>query len=286
MYARIRLYLELCKTGIVAMVVATSSLGYFAAYGSIGSWYIWFVTVLGTAISCSGASALNHYLERDADAKMERTKNRPLPSGRLNPNNALLFGVICSVLGTVLLAWQVNLLCGFLGLLTVFLYALVYTPLKKTTWLNTMIGAVPGALPIMGGWAAATNSLELGSWVLFGIMFAWQHPHFYSIAWICREDYERGGFKMLPVIDQKGVETFGHIIAFSLALMIISIVPTVIGMSGISYLFCALILGIMMIVYSLIAARTHSYRDSKRLFLFSLVYLPALFSTIVLDRFL
>lgn len=284
MKERLTSYFELSKAGIVTLVVVTSAIGYFLGGHGIQSAYILFITLIGTAVSCSGASALNQYLERDADAKMNRTMNRPLPGGRLHPTEALLFGIIMSLAGTALLAWQVNLLCGFLALLTTFLYALVYTPLKRATWLNTAIGAIPGALPIMGGWAAATNSLDTGAWVLFAIMFIWQHPHFYAIAWICKEDYARGGFKMLPVVEPDGHSTFIQIVVFSLILLPVSLVPTALEISGMWYFYGAIILGMMMIMYSFMSARSHSIADARKLFRFSLLYLPILLALIVTDR--
>ncbi len=281
---RLRCYFELSKPGIVTLVVVTSAIGYYLGGKGIGSFYTLFITLIGTAVSCAGASALNQFLERDADAKMNRTMKRPLPSGRMNPTEALTFGIIASLSGTSLLAWQVNLLCGFLALMTTFLYALVYTPLKRTTWLNTVIGAIPGALPILGGWAAATESLELGGWILFAIMFVWQHPHFYAIAWICKEDYARGGFKMLPVVEPDGISTFTQIVLFSLVLLPLSIIPTALGIAGMWYFYGAAILGIMMIMYSFMSARTHSLADARKLFRFSLVYLPVLLLLIVTDN--
>lgn len=276
-------YIEISKPGILILVTVTTVVGYLLGAHGMVSFALLFKTLLGTIISCAGAGALNHYLERDADALMNRTKNRPLPSGRLNPLHALSYGIIASIIGSSFLAWQVNLLCGFLALMTTFLYALVYTPLKKTTWINTIIGAIPGALPIMGGWAAATSSLELPAWILFAIMFIWQHPHFYAIAWICREDYARGGFKMLPVIDPHGKRTFRQIVFFSLLLLPVSVLPTLIGLSGNIYFFGALSLGLMMITYSFMCAKTGQNAEARRLFKFSLVYLPVLFALIVID---
>lgn len=277
-------YLEISKPRIVLLVIVTSAIGFFLGGQGIGSWKDFIITLIGTAISCAGAAALNNYLERDVDSKMLRTRNRPLPSGRLKPNSALLYGVISSLVGTILLAWQVNLLSGFLALLTVFLYALVYTPLKRLSWLNTFVGAIPGALPIMGGWAASTNGLSLGAWVLFGIMFIWQHPHFYAIAWICRDDYARGGLKMLPVIEPDGRSTFKQIVVYSALLLPVSLVPTALGISGAIYLYGAAVLGVMMLMYGLMAAQTHSLVAARRLFRFSLLYLPVLLILIVADR--
>lgn len=277
-------YWELSKPGIVILILVTSAIGFYLGGQGITSWYTFLVTLVGTAMSGAGASALNNYLEGDVDCLMKRTCMRPIPSGRISPNQALLFGVILSLVSTILLAWQVNLLCGFMALLTIFLYALVYTPLKRLSWINTLIGAIPGALPIMGGWVAATGSISLGAWILFLIMFAWQHPHFFAIAWILKDDYAKAGIKMLPVVQPDGRSTFLQIILFSFFLLPVSILPTAFGYSGMLYFVGASVLGIMMIMYSFMASRTFAVADARRLFRFSIVYLPVLLVLIVVDH--
>jgi heme o synthase len=212
-------YCELTKPRIMSLVLVTASIGYFLGGQGIRSYLQLLLMLTGTAFCCGGAGVLNHYLERDADLRMKRTRGRPLPAGIVAPADALAFGIVLVILGTVLLVWKVNLLTGFLALLTAFLYALVYTPLKRVTWLNTFVGAIPGAIPPMGGWAAATGGLEVGAWILFLILFVWQHPHFYSIAWMYKEDYERGGFKMLPVVEPDGKSTFRQIVIYSVLLI-------------------------------------------------------------------
>ena len=214
---------------------------------------------------------------------MNRTRQRPIPSGAISPAEALSFGLVLVLLGVTLLAWRVNLLTGFLSLMTVFLYVLVYTPLKRVTWLNTFVGAIPGALPPVGGWAAATGSLDIGAWVLFLILFIWQHPHFYAIAWMYRDDYARGGFKMLPVVEPDGASTFQQILLYSLLLIPISLFPTIIGMSGWIYGGGVLVMGIGMLLVGLSVASSRSNQDAKRLLKASVLYLPAFLVLILID---
>jgi len=240
--------------------------------------------LVGTALSSGGAAVLNNYLERDCDSKMDRTKTRPLPQGTITPSEALSFGLLLVLLGVGLLAWQVNLLTGFLSLLTVFLYVLVYTPLKRITWLNTVIGAVPGALPPVGGWAAATGHLDAGAWILFLILFIWQHPHFYAIAWMYKEDYSRGGFKMLPVVDPEGSSTFRQVIIFSLLLIPASLLPMANGMAGAFYGWGIFALGLGLLAIGVHLSRTRSVKDARLLLKASVIYLPLFFILILGDR--
>lgn len=276
-------YITLMKPRILVMVLVTTVLGFFLGGRGISSYPLLFATLFGTALSCGGAGVLNQYLERDADLLMKRTKRRPIPSGQVSPANALVFGIILVLSGTVFLVAQVNLLTGFLALLTAFLYVLVYTPLKRTTWLNTVIGAIPGALPPLGGWSAATGGIELGGWILFLILFLWQHPHFYAIAWMYREDYERGGFKMLPVVEPDGRSTFRQIVLFSLLLLPVSVTPSLIGMSGTVYFVGSLIAGIALLRVGLSLSKSHSVGDARKLLRASIVYLPFLLALIVFD---
>ncbi|MEZ4753811.1 MAG: heme o synthase [Bdellovibrionota bacterium] len=278
-----RSYLELTKLRIVTMVLVMTLLGFVLAKGQVESYYLLLVTLLGTGLSCAGSGVLNHFLERDVDCKMDRTKMRPIPSGKVSPANALGFGLLLVLLGCTVLVWQVNTLTGFLALLTAFLYVVVYTPLKRVTWLNTMIGAIPGALPPLGGWAAASGELGLGGWALFAILFIWQHPHFYAIAWIYKDDYAKGGFKMLPVIDPEGTTLFKHIIIFSLLLIPASIVPTLLGILGTPYLISALLLGFWMLFYSLVFSRSATNENAWKLFRASIIYLPLLLLIAAID---
>ena len=202
---------ELSKLNILSLVLVATFLGFYLGSNGEMEYNKLLLTLLGTALTAAGSGSLNHYLERDVDKKMNRTRNRPLPSGTLTPLFAVLYGMALVVIGSVTLAYFVNLLTGFLSLLTAFLYIVVYTPLNKITWLNTSIGSIPGAIPIIGGWTAASNSISPMALVLFGIMYLWQHPHFYAIAWLCKNDYAKANFKMLPVIEESGSRTMRQI---------------------------------------------------------------------------
>ena len=276
-------YFELTKPRIVTMVLVTTALGFFVGGHGIDSPLILVMTLLGTALSAGGAGVLNHYLERDVDAVMRRTRDRPLPAGKVSPAAALSLGFAMILAGQVVLVLTVNLLTAWLALITAFLYVVIYTPMKRTTWLNTSLGSIPGALPPVGGWAAATGHLDTGAWVLFAILFAWQHPHFYAIAWIFREDYRRGGFKMLPVLEEDGGRTCRHILAFSVLLIAVSILPTLLGTSGILYLVGALILGAGMLAAGVSLTLTRSTLDARRLLRASVIYLPLLLILTVID---
>lgn len=280
---RLSHYIALSKPRILVMVVLMTAAGFFLGAKALDPLDVFFWTLLGTAFSSAGSAALNNYLERDVDAKMSRTTTRALPAGLISPNEALFFGVFTVVLGVTILAWQVNLLTGFLSLLTAFLYVLVYTPLKRITWWNTVVGAIPGALPPMGGWAAATGDLTIGAWIVFLILFVWQHPHFYAIAWMYRDDYEQGGFKMLPVVYPDGKRTFRQIVGFSLVLIPVSLLPYYYGIAGSVYAVGMTLLGVGMLAVGIKAWRTHSNEDARALLQASIVYLPLFFALILCD---
>ena len=275
---------ELTKPRIVAMVLVAAALGFHLGGQGGADLALLGLTLLGTALTASGSGVLNHYLERDVDALMRRTRSRPLPAGEVPPSAALSLGFLLILGGQVVLVLGVNLLTAWLALLTAFLYVVVYTPLKRLTWLNTSLGSIPGALPPVGGWAAATGGLDAGAWVLFAILFAWQHPHFYAIAWIFREDYRRGGFHMLPVLEEDGRRTCRHILAFSLMLLAFSVLPATLGMSGMLYGAGALVLGLLMLAPGVTLARSRSIGDARRLLRASVLYLPLLFLLSIVDR--
>lgn len=279
----LRALMELSKPRIVSMVLITTSIGYFLGGAGIPSWWNLLLTLVGTGCAAGGAAALNNYLERDSDARMQRTRQRVLPAGLLEPGVALTYGVSLVLGGVSLLVWSVNLLAGFLVLLTAFLYVLVYTPLKRITWLNTPIGAIPGALPPMVGWAAATGELSAGAWILFGILYAWQHPHFYAIAWIFREDYRAAGFQMLSVVDPTGRRLFRQAIGFSAGLLVVSVLLSVLGITGPVYLYGSVLIGAGLLASSLLLAYQPTLRDARRVLLASVIYLPLLLVLIVLD---
>ena len=280
---RFQPYLELTKPRILFMVLVTTTFGFLLGGGSRDSVALLFFTLLGVGGATGGAAVLNNYLERDFDAKMVRTRRRALPAGLIEPFRALMFGVSLVLLGVLILVWAANLLTGFLVLLAAFLYVLVYTPLKRITWLNTMFGAIPGAIPPMAGWAAATGHVGPGAWALFAILFAWQHPHFFAIAWMFRDDYRAAGFKMLPVIEPSGIRTVRHTIGFSLILVGASLVPTLIGMAGWMYFFGTMLIGLLMLFAALGFAHERSVGNARRLLKASVLYLPLLLGFLILD---
>ena len=276
-------YWELTKPRITALVLVTTALGFFLGGMGIHSYPLFLATLSGTALVVGGSAVLNHYLERDVDRLMHRTRNRPLPAGLVRPDAALSFGFALVLIGVLVLLLTAGLLTAFLALLSAFLYVVVYTPLKRMTWFNTSLGAIPGALPPVGGWAAATGGLDWGAWALFLILFAWQHPHFYAIAWVFREDYRRGGFKVLPVIEADGRRTVRHIVAFSVLLIAASTLPTFLGLAGMTYLGGAVLLGGGMLTAGVKLAVSRNNLDARRLFGASVVYLPLLLVLCVVD---
>lgn len=284
---RLALFLRISKVRIATMVAIMTALGfYLGADGSFsGRWQLLACTLIGTFFSSMGAAALNCYIERDIDRLMKRTSGRPLATGEMAAHEALAYGIICVLGAVAFLVWTVNLLTAFLALLTAFLYVLVYTPLKRITWLNTFIGAIPGALPPVGGWAAATGNVSFDAWLLFLILFVWQHPHFFAIAWIYKEDYARAGFKMLPVIDEDGKRTMRQVFFYSVLLIPVSVLPSFYGVSGSIYFVGALILSWMMFIGGVFFMQSKSIADARKLLLASIIYLPGLFILIVCDSF-
>ncbi len=275
------------KLRIVTLVLITTSIGFFLGQQHQGvgdwGWGLWLLTLLGTGMAASGAACLNNYLERDLDGLMSRTRNRALPSGSIHPVSALLYGINMVLCGVALLVMTANLLTGFIVLLTAFLYVLVYTPLKRSTWLNTSIGAIPGALPPVSGWTAVTGSIDVGALALFAILFIWQHPHFYAIAWMCRDDYRQAGFKMLSVVDESGKRMFRHILIHSVLLIIVATIPTLIGMTGWIYLIGSVGLGLMVLWVGWDLSQSASLIDARKLLRASVYYLPILFGLIIAD---
>lgn len=279
----VRDYVDLAKPRIVTMVMVTTALGFVVGATGAANMWLLILTVAGVGLATAGSAVLNNYLERDTDALMERTRHRALPAGLIAPEHALAAGVSLVLAGLFVLVSFVNLLTAFLVLLAAFLYVLVYTPMKKMTWLNTTFGAIPGAIPPLCGWAAASGRLGFGGWVLFGILFAWQHPHFFAIAWMFREDYARAGFKMLPVIEPDGRSTARQATWYSVLLLGLSAVPVALGMAGRVYLAGALLIGLLMLASSLLFARHKTWLDARRLLKASVVYLPLLLVLILLD---
>lgn len=275
---------ELSKLNILSLVLVATFLGFYLGSNGEMEYNKLLITLLGTALTAAGSGSLNHYLERDADKKMDRTRNRPLPSGTLTPLFAVLYGMGLVVVGSVTLAYFVNLLTGFLSLLTAFLYIVVYTPLKKITWLNTSIGSIPGAIPIIGGWTAASNSISPMALVLFGIMYLWQHPHFYAIAWLCKNDYAKANFKMLPVIEESGSRTMRQIFWHLLLMIPLSFLPVIQGNLGIIYLVGVTIITFIFFLSALPLAKDRSNKSALLLLKASVLYLPVLLFIIIIDK--
>lgn len=266
-------YLEMTKPRLLLMVLLTSAAGFFLG-DAAASLSLLVAAIAGIGLTGAGASVLNQYIERDIDAKMERTRLRPIPSGKISPLNALAFGTVLVLAGVVFLALVVNLLTAFLALLTAFLYVLVYTPMKRLSWLNTSIGAIPGAIPPVAGWTAATGMIDAGAWLLFVVLFLWQHPHFFAIAWLYRDDYERGDLKMLPVVEADGRNTFRIILATSALLWIVSLAPA--RILGPWYFAGAFLLGASFLLSALALSVRQTRESARALFRHSLIYLPML----------
>jgi protoheme IX farnesyltransferase len=281
---RVAAYLELTKPRITFLIVLTSAAGFALASGARIAYGGLLRAMLGIALLSSGIATINQYMERDLDALMRRTANRPLPSGRLLPWEALAFGVSLIVLAQVYLAVLVNPLTALLGLTVIAGYLFGYTPLKTRTSLSTMVGAFPGAVPPLIGWAAARGTIGLEAWVLFAILFLWQFPHFLAIAWMYREDYSRAGILMLPVVEPDGRVTAQQIVVYTVLLLPVSLIPAVLGISGKVYLYGAIVLGLLFLYSSVRAALSKSRQEARRLLLASVIYLPLLFILMVLDR--
>ncbi|MCA9740790.1 heme o synthase [candidate division KSB1 bacterium] len=277
-------YLELTKLRVTILVALTVVAGYYlGAEGQINGWIL-LNTVIGTMLVAGGSSALNQVLEIEIDAKMKRTMRRPLPSGRISPLHAQLFGIFISVAGILHLTFFINPLTGMLSALTLVSYVFFYTPMKRKSSLSTLIGAIPGALPPVGGWAAARGDIGFEAWLLFAILFLWQIPHFLAIAWIYREDYARGGLKVLTVTDEQGFSTVRHIVANTVALLVVSLLPTIVGLSGKLYFVGAVLLGVLFLLSAFRVASQRSNKSAKNLLLTSVLYLPALFFLMSFDK--
>ncbi|CAA9379910.1 MAG: Heme O synthase, protoheme IX farnesyltransferase COX10-CtaB [uncultured Phycisphaerae bacterium] len=280
-------YLEMAKPRMNALVVVTTAVGfYMAVRGGWAAeyWAPFLHTLVGTALTAAGASVLNQYVERDLDGKMPRTANRPLPAGRVAPVEALALGVTLGVAGVLYLAGLVNPLAATLAAVTLGTYVFLYTPLKTRTTLCTVVGAVPGAIPPMIGWAAAEGALGPGAWALFSILFFWQLPHFLAIAILYRDDYAAGGMRMLPVIDPDLSFTGRQIVLWALALVPVSLFPAVVGMTGATYFVAAAFLGVAFLAFSVKCGLSGSRTDARRLFLASILYLPALLGVMMIGR--
>ncbi len=277
-------FVTLTKPRLNFLVLFTTLAGmYIAAPGGVPAAILLHVLV-GTALVAGGAAALNQVWERETDGLMRRTQTRPIPGGRLRVFDGALFGTVLSAVGLIELGWQVNLISAAVAAATLVSYVLIYTPLKKRTSLATLIGAVPGALPPVIGWAAATGTISLPAFVLFGIVFLWQMPHFLAIAWLYREDYSRAGIPLLPVLEPDGRRTGQQALLYAAALWPVSLLPALVGIAGAPYSIVATVLGFGLIALSALFARDRTTRTARHLFLYSITYLPLLWGALVIDR--
>jgi len=275
---------DLIKARLTMMSLITTWVGFHL--GWVGQFEFWPLahTMIGAGALASGAAALNQWMEKDLDAMMERTESRPIPAGLVSPGTALIFGAALGIFGAAYLTILVNGLSGALGALTFISYVFVYTPLKRVTTLNTVVGAIPGALPPLIGWTAATGSLGAAGWTLFMILFLWQMPHFMAIAWMYREDYARAGFKMLPVVDKTGKRTAMNAVGYNLALLAFAGTPSLFGVTGVIYFVVAILLSLGYLAAALRFAGNPNRLGARNLFLASIAYLPLLIIVMAIDK--
>ena len=282
----IEAYYELTKPSITFMILISTALGYYMGGNGIANYIHFFFTILGSCLISSGSGALNHFAEADSDKIMRRTNLRPIPAGLISAENAMLFGIALILSGSAILYWIINPLTCLLALITSLMYLFIYTPLKKLTWLNTSVGAIPGSIPPIGGWVAATGRLDPEAWILFAILFFWQHPHFYAIALMFKDDYKKAGLKMLPVTEPDGSRTNRQIIWHSFLLIPVSVMPVYIGILGMIYFWSAIILGLGYLISGFILAKQYSVDNARFVLRVSVFYLPILFLTIMIDKIL
>ena len=278
-------FVSLTKPRLNFLVLVTTAAAYYLGDGASRSLIHLFHTMAGTALVAGGASALNQLWERETDKLMRRTRRRPLPDLRMHPEDAMWFGVLLSALGIAQLALGVNFKTAIVALLTLLSYVVLYTPLKVRTSLSTIVGAIPGALPALIGWTAATDSLSIPGWVLCAIVFMWQMPHFLAIAWMYRDDYARAGIPLLPVIQPDGRSTGRQTVLYAAALIPVSFLPTAVGLATVWYLAGAIVLGAILLVLSLEFSATRGLFAAKRLFYATILYLPLLWIALLADHF-
>jgi len=278
------IFSDLVKARLTTLVLLTTAVGFYIGWRGAMNWFYFFNTLAATGLVAAGASALNQWLERDYDAKMRRTQSRPLPAGLLQPATVAIFGGAISVGGLIYLALAVNLLTSVLGAITLISYLFIYTPLKRVTWLNTLVGAIPGGLPPLMGWTAARNDLSGEGWALFAILAFWQLPHFFAIAWMYRDEYAKAGFKMLSGEDADGRRTAEQSVSNALALFIVSLCPFLFKMAGTVYLVGAILLGAGFLLCAIQFSRQLTLPRARQLFLASIIYLPLLLTLMVFDK--
>lgn len=279
----IALYLETAKARLASLVLLTTLVGYVLGAHGQSSATVLLATILGTALTAFGANILNQLFEVERDRLMPRTENRPIPSGRLSRQRAMRWALTSVITGSLILAFGANILTAGLGLFVVVLYIGVYTPLKVRTPLNTVVGSVVGAIPPMMGWTAATNSVDTGAWILFGVLFLWQIPHFLALAWMYRDDYALGGFKMLPSVDASGMISARVAIVYTFILIPLTSLATLYRISGTSFLIGSIVLGLAFLTLGINFLRERSRVAARRLFFASIMYLPLLLGLMVAD---
>lgn len=277
-------YAALTKPGLVTMVLVTTAVGFYLGASGPFDTARMLATILATGLAAGGTLALNQYIERDLDARMERTQMRPLPDGRLQPIEALVFGCALTAAGLLYLTLAISPLSGLVTGATVISYLFLYTPLKMKTPLCTLFGAIPGALPPLTGWAAARGDLGVEAWVLFSILFLWQLPHSLAIAWLYRDDYARAGMRLLPVVEPDGRSTGRQIAANCLALLAVGMLPTIVGVAGRTYFVGATLLGLALLVFGVRLATERTPEAARRLLFATLAYLPMLLGLMALDK--
>lgn len=280
----VRDFIELTKPRVVSMVLVTTLVGFYLGSSGTPDWWLLTATLIGTGLAAGGTLALNQYIERDQDALMHRTQGRPLPSGRLQPLEALWFGAALTALGLVILTVLAHPLSGLVTATTVVTYLGCYTPMKRRTPLCGVVGAVPGALPPVTGWVAATGSLDAGALVLFSILFLWQLPHSLAIAQLYAADYARAGFRLLPIVDRDGHSTERQIVINCVGLLVVGLTPTLLGLAGVLYFAVALLLGMGFLACGIAAAMRPSQAAARRVMLASLIYLPVLLACMAWDK--
>ncbi|MBL8177506.1 MAG: protoheme IX farnesyltransferase [Bryobacterales bacterium] len=278
-------YIALTKPRVTWLILMSTAIGYWFGTTSGIEWLVLLHAIIGTGLLASGTFTLNQWYEREADSRMHRTKQRPLPTGRITPRAAIVFGLILSVVGFVELYFGANPLTAWLGLFTEASYLLLYTPLKQRSWHSTTVGAIPGAMPPLIGFAAAANALTWEAWALYAILFLWQFPHFYAIAWMYREDYQRAGIRMLPVVEPDGASTARQILIASVVLIPVSLLPAYLSMAGLWYCIGAVAMGLFFLHAGFRVARERTILRARGVLLASVVYLPVLYGLMLIDRY-
>ncbi len=279
-------YLQLAKARLTALVLVTTAVGFIMASGPVRGldWLTLLWTILGTALTAAAANALNQLVEARRDGLMLRTRDRPLPTGAIGPAHCLIFALVSAAVGLAVLAALVNPIAAGLALLTILVYILLYTPLKTVSTVNTLVGAVCGAIPPLIGWVAAAGTIEPGGWILAGLLFVWQIPHFFALCWLYRRDYARGGFVMLPVVDRSGALTCRVIVLTSLALLPLGLAVTLWGHTGWVYAMGSIVLGLWLLSYGTRLFARPNEANARRLFLATIIYLPLLLCLMVVGR--